>query len=247
MDQNNIIYLRINMETTSNGHYQLFSPNPILPVLDSFINHSQPLSHSSTTTDSISETPTEYEEEIQEKILYLKLATEIETFLLENNIKMYHLNKYTYFEIDGIQADVYISRNMDTTYYYRIISKNIEYEYNSSEEENDIDFILYVKENLENLLEVLKDIKKVETTYKFLDFYLLSPEKMEQAKLHRAFFPLLPDKMCSVCYEPTLEYTTCHHGICLKCREKCIVKQNKYCPICRKNELQYYPYELANY
>jgi hypothetical protein len=243
MDQN-ILYLRINMENTTNGQYQLFSSNPLQPLLESVNHNYHSLSNNRSTTCSIFEIQKEKEEEIQEKILYLKLATEIETFLLED-AKMYNLTKYTYFEIDGIQANIYIYRNMDTTYGYHIISKNIEYEYNSSEEENDVDFILYEKEDFDNIPELLKHIKMIESTHTFLDFYLLPPEKMEKAKLHRTLFPLPSDKMCSVCYEPTLEYTTCHHGICLKCREKCILKKNKYCPICRKSELRYYPHELS--
>ena len=91
---------------------------------------------------------------------------------------------------------------------------------------------------------LLENIKKVENTYKLLDYYLLSPEKMLEAKAQRAFIPIHPDKVCSVCYELTLEYTTCKHSICLKCRDKCIVQGKRRCPICRGSDLSIYPNTL---
>jgi hypothetical protein len=200
-----------------------------------------------TITASTTEQNTNTEEEMKEmkeRTIYIELARKINDYLQEND-KMYNLTKYTLFEIDGIQANIYISRNTYGLYYYRIISKNIEYD--EANDEEDVDFVLYEKEEFTTVGDLLKDIKEVESNYKFMDFYLLSPEKMEKAKLHRFFLPLPADKICSVCYEPTLEYTTCKHAICLKCREKCILKQTKNCPICRKAELRYYPYELAGY
>ena len=105
--------------------------------------------------------------------------------------------------------------------------------------------MLFEKNGSDTVVDVLEHIEKVRDTYTFLDFYLLSPEKKEAARLHRAFLPMSPDKICSVCYEPTLEYTTCKHPICLKCREKCIVNERKMCPVCRSSSLRFYPMELA--
>ena len=178
---------------------------------------------------------------IKRKQLFVRLSKIVETFLEQNNEDSYHLTKYTIFQIDEVQAEIYIYcdiHDMPYSYYYKIIAKNIECETNETVEK---DFLLYESKCFTNVYSALEHIKKVEETYKLLDYYLLSPEKMEEAKTQRIFFPLLTDKVCSVCYEPTIEYTTCKHSICLKCREKCIVKQNNRCPICRGSDLNIYP------
>jgi hypothetical protein len=183
-------------------------------------------------------------EEYKKKKRIQKLAKSIETYLEEKpDETTYCLSRYTLFEIDGIQADVYIGKE-EESYYYHLISKNIEYVEDDSIEE-DTDFMLLEKNDFDTVVDVLEHIEKVRDTYTFLDFYLLSPEKKEIARNHRAFLPISQDKICSVCYEPTLEYTTCKHPICLKCREKCIVNERKMCPVCRSSQLRLYPTELA--
>jgi len=191
----------------------------------------------------------EAEKEIQKKMMLSKLSKEIESYLQEYPDDTYDLTRYTLFEIDGIQSDIFIGKEGSDSYYYHFIAKNIEYEemkeYNEDDEENeDTDFILIEKNDFDTVLEVLHHIEKVKSTYTFLDFYLLSPKNKEIAKLHRSFLPLPPDKLCSVCYEPTIEYTMCRHPICLKCREKCITNKRKMCPVCRSTQLQIYPSEL---
>ena len=177
---------------------------------------------------------------VQKKTTQVSLSEIIESYFEKNkDADSYLLTKYTNFEIDGIQAKILIFKDSDNTYSYRIISKNIEYD--DSEEDNNYDFELLYKENFANVLFVLEHIKTVENTYKFLDYYLLSPEEIFEAKLQREFFPLSQDTLCSVCYEKTMEITTCKHRICLKCRETCIVKGNEMCPICRVSKLRYYP------
>ena len=183
-------------------------------------------------------------EEQKKKKLHKKLEKTIETYLEENQEdSTYCLTRYTLFEIDGIQADVYIGKEADS-FFYHFVSKNIEYVEDESTGD-DTDFLLIEKNDFDTVMDVLEHIEKVRETYTFLDFYLLSPEKKEVARNHRAFLPLSQDKICSVCYEPTLEYTTCKHPICLKCREKCIVNSRKMCPVCRSSQLRYYPTELA--
>ena len=182
-------------------------------------------------------------EEQKKKKLQKKIVKTIEAFLQENEDDTYCLSHYTLFEIDGIQSDVYIGKE-DDLYYYQFVAKNIEYIENESTD-NNTDFLLIEKEDFNSISDVLEHIETVKNTYTFLDFYLLSPEKKETAKLHRSFLPLSQDKICSVCYEPTLEYTTCKHPICLKCREKCIVNDRKMCPVCRSSQLRFYPTELA--
>lgn len=187
-------------------------------------------------------------EEHKKKKIMKKLAKAIETYLEETPDDTYCLTRYTLFEIDGIQADVYIGQEAGL-YYYHLVSKNIEYvedDDDGTNDRDDTDFMLLEKNDLDTVVDLLEHIEKVRDTYTFFDFYLLSPEKKEAAKLHRSFLPLPPDKTCSVCYEPTLEYTTCKHPICLKCREKCIVNERKMCPVCRSSQLRFYPTELAN-
>jgi len=189
----------------------------------------------------------EESESHKKKKLLKKLAKVIETFLnKEPDETTYCLSRYTLFEIDGVQADVYIGEESGM-YFYNLIAKNMQYVLDDStdEDDTDTDFSLLEKENFDTVLDVLEHIEKVRDTYTFLDFYLLSPEDKEAARLHRTMFPLHKDKICCVCYEPTLEYTTCKHPICLKCREKCIVNDRKLCPVCRSSQLRFYPTELA--
>ena len=180
----------------------------------------------------------------KKKKLHKKLAKAIEAYLEETPDNTYCISQYTLFEIDGIQADVYIGQEAES-YFYHFIAKNIEYVLDDNSDEDDNDFILIEKNDFDTVVDLLEHIEKVRDTYTFLDFYLLSPEKKETVRLHRSFLPLPPDKTCSVCYEPTVEYTTCKHPICLKCREKCIVNERKMCPVCRSSQLRFYPTELA--
>jgi hypothetical protein len=160
------------------------------------------------------------------------------------------LTKYTLFEIDEIKADIYIAIDEETkdniipSYYYKIISKNIyEIDDDASEEEEDKtkDLVIYDNYGFDTIISLLEDIEYVKKNYKILDYDLLSPESMEEAIAQREFIPISQDKICTVCYEPTIEYTTCKHSICLKCRDKCIVQGKKTCPICRNSDLCIYP------
>lgn len=185
----------------------------------------------------------------KKKAMYI-LSNIIEKSFQKNPNKMYNLTKYTLFEIDEIKADIYIAIDEETkdniipSYYYKIISKNIyEIDDDASEEEEDKtkDLVIYDNYGFDTIISVLEDIDFVKKHYKILDYYLLSPENMEEAIAQREFNPISQDKICTVCYEPTIEYTTCKHSICLKCREKCIVQGNKLCPICRNSDLCIYP------
>jgi len=188
-------------------------------------------------------------ETIQTKKNMNILSTIIDRELKKNPNKMYNLTKYTLFEIDEIQADIYVSVEMNenglSSYFYKIISKNIYYEIEdddmSDSDEKIKDFVIYDNYGFESIISLLNNVQYVQTHYKLLDYCLLSPESMEEAIAQRAFIPISQDKICTVCYEPTMEYTTCKHSICLKCREKCIVQCKKTCPICRNSDLCIYP------
>jgi len=190
-------------------------------------------------------------ENIKKKKTMNILAKHIDNYLKKKPNKLYNLTLYTLFSIDEIQADIYISNETDANnvskYFYKIISRNIYYEEldedetSISSDERNTDLVIYDNYGFETILDLLVDIKYVEENYKLLDYYLLSPESMEEALAQREFMPIHKDKICTVCYEPTREYTTCKHSICLKCREKCIVQDNKMCPICRTSDLRVYP------
>ena len=179
------------------------------------------------------------------KQLYVKLATFVEKYLEKNNHDSYHLTKYTMYKIDEVEAEIYVyfdtQNDSPYTYYYKIISKNIQYENDESLEK---DVLIYESSTFSNVFFLLEHLKKVEETYKLLDYYLLSPEKMEEAVAHRVFFPRHVDKVCCVCYELTVEYSKCKHSICMKCRDKCIVQGKMRCPICRGSDLNIYPSTL---
>jgi len=216
---------------SENGEYQLFSrlQNPIIdPDILNEIN-----------VYAIS--PEEIEK-IKNRRIITQLSQCIDSFLEKNKKDSYHLTIYTNLQIDEIETEIYVYLDYHDdppfSYYYKIISKNIEYESNDNLEK---DFLIYESASFTNSISLLENVKKVEQTYKLLDYYLLSPEKIIEAKAQREFFPIHSDKMCSVCYDLTLEYTTCKHSICLKCRDKCIVQGKKTCPICRRSDLSIYP------
>ena len=188
-------------------------------------------------------------ENIQKKKTVNVLSRIIDRELKKNPTKKYNLTKHTLCTIDEIQAKIYVSVEDDnndiSSYFYEIISKNICYE--EEEHDNSInikDLIIYDNYGFDTIISLLEDVKFVQNNYKLLDYQLLSPEHMEEAIAQREFIPISQDKICTVCYEPTIEYTTCNHSICLKCRDKCIVQGKKMCPICRNSDLCIYPSSL---
>lgn len=215
---------------SENGEYQLFGQLP--PQIPEPIEQ------------HIYQISAEELEKMKKKQLYVKLSTCVEKYLEKNREDFYHLTKYTLYKIDEVEAEVYIYYDLHDTpysYYYKIISKNIHYEDEDSIEK---DVLIYESSSFSNVFSLLEHLKKIEETYKFLDYYLLSPEKMEEAIAQRTFFPLHADKVCSVCYELTVEYSKCKHAICMKCRDKCIVQGKTTCPICRGSSLNVYPSTL---
>ena len=214
---------------SENGEYQLFGP------LQNDVNVNE---------QKIYEISKAEMENIRKRTTLVQLSNIIETYLENNKEDSYNLTKYTLYIIDEIECELFIYLDYHENpynYYYKIFSKNIEYESGDSIEK---DLLVYESACFTNTFSLLEHIKKVELTYKLLDYYLLSPEKMIEAKAQRAFIPIHSDKVCSVCYEPTLEYTVCKHSICLKCRDKCIVQGKKRCPICRGSDLSIYPNTL---
>jgi hypothetical protein len=151
------------------------------------------------------------------------------------------ITSYVDLELDEIKVDIYVTKK-NNLYNYEIVSSNIILDEN--DENGDDDVILLEKNNFTTIIDMLKDLENVKKTYRFVEHKLLPPKELEFAIIQRSFFTISPDKVCSVCYEPTIEYTRCKHPICFKCRERCIKSNNKKCPICRENNINILPFNL---
>jgi hypothetical protein len=251
------------MDTNGNGNgngnsnYQLFPSSAETMTIDTIIYNLNNNVSSMSTTNYIGGDLKEYFKITKEEIETIQnkkniniLSTIIDRELKKNPNKLYNLTKHTLFEIDEIQAEIYVSSEINEnglpSYFYKIISKNIYYEFEdddmmSNSDDKNKDFIIYDNYEFDTIISLLENIQYVRKHYKMLDYALLSPVSMEEAIAQRAFIPISQDKICTVCYEPTVEYTTCKHSLCLKCREKCIVQGKKTCPICRNSDLCVYP------
>lgn len=175
-----------------------------------------------------------------------KFAKLIEVQLgnLEDDKDFLNICNYTYIVIDGIYVYIFVRKEpRKLTYSYHITFSH-HYAISDDEEIEDRYICGFQKKGCKTILSILEEIEEVKTYYKFMEHELLSPEDMKYAKMQRAYFPMHPDKKCSVCYEPTFQYTVCNHLICFRCRFTCIDSGNFMCPICRKEELKLFPSEL---
>ena len=155
------------------------------------------------------------------------------------------LNSHTNVEIDGILVNIYIGKEKDeNTYQLQMIAKGSDIK-SEDTERDDRDIPLYSSNGFNTVLSILEDIEEVKNSYKLMEHELMSPRKMERIKLQRKIYPLSSNYNCSVCYEPTVEYSICKHPICFRCRYTCIRSDNLVCPICRKGDLKLFPTELA--
>jgi hypothetical protein len=152
----------------------------------------------------------------------------IEQKLQENDTSCI-ITGFTRCNLDGIQTQIYIQR-IGNVYNYKIISHY--FRFLNKFINNSDEIVLLEKHNFVNVRMLLEDIQNVKKTYKILKTKLLSPEG-------RAL--LSSDFTCSICYEPTMEYTLCKHYICFQCREKCVCKNILTCPICRHIGLDIFP------
>lgn len=100
-------------------------------------------------------------------------------------------------------------------------------------------YVLYYRK-YKTFKDVLQIIQKITTTYKILNGDLESPENYAELKLEDCILPYREDEKCSVCFENTTDTTICDHYICFNCREKCILKKQLNCPICRNNNVMHY-------
>jgi hypothetical protein len=155
------------------------------------------------------------------------------------------LHHYTCIEIDGIPVTIYVGKEKNkNTYRFQIIAESSGIK-SEDTDRYDRDITLHSGNGFNNVLSILKHIEKVKTSYKLIEHELMSLDKIQFVKIQRRIYPLSPDKNCSVCYEPTIEYTLCKHPICFRCRYTCVMSNNLVCPICRNGELKVFPTELA--
>jgi len=91
-------------------------------------------------------------------------------------------------------------------------------------------------------------VKKIHETYKLniRSGEIQSPSLYTESILSESVLPYNNDDICSICLECTTDVTECNHGICLPCRDRCIISKNAKCPICRASLVGYYK-TLTNY
>jgi hypothetical protein len=99
------------------------------------------------------------------------------------------------------------------------------------------------------LEKAIQYISNIRNKYKIIDGDLMDMENYNLCKLEEKLLPYQKDEVCSICYENTMDITSCNHGICLQCRDTCLLKDIKDCPICRStNVLPFYQnrFDLIN-
>ena len=196
-------------------------------------------SNKKTQTEKQTQTEIDYEELID------ALSQDIESYLRNNKEDTeYFLTEFGFIEIDGIPIEISIFINPNSKkYMFNINAKNILYE---DEDDADDKVALMIGIEFENVKRLLQQLENIIKTYTFIDCFLLSPIAKKRVFLQRSFLFSFSKHFCCVCENPTIEYTTCKHPICLQCRCKCILDGNKVCPVCKNGDLQKYPNQLRS-
>ena len=157
-----------------------------------------------------------------------------------------YISCYTYVEIDGLPVDILIEKKNKGRYKdvyllkIKIVNNVIFLDDNNKDEE----LVLGKSNEINTIRGVLEYIERIKKDYKLVDHQLLDPEQIENLNIKRTFFPIPTDKNCSVCNEPTIEYTICKHPICFRCRYNSIASNKHTCPICNFGKLNRFPNEL---
>jgi hypothetical protein len=169
-------------------------------------------------------------------------AENIEQLLDSQHRNGTYINCYSYVEIDGLPVDILISKenNGKYTFKIKIVNNTI---FLDDDNKND-ELFLFTSFEFNNIETILEQIEIVKKDHTFLDHDIISPKQIENIKIQRTFFPIPTDKNCSVCNEPTVEYTVCKHPICFRCRYNCIATNKHTCPICNFGKLNRFPNEL---
>lgn len=193
-----------------------------------------------TQTEKQTQIEIDYEELID------SLSQDIESYLQNNKEDTeYFLTEFGYIEIDGIPIEISIFISRDSKkYMFNINAKNILYEDEDDEDKDDDKVALMIGIEFSNVKRLLQQLENIIKTYTFIDCFLLSPTDKKRVFLQRSFLFSFSKQLCCVCENPTIEYTTCKHPICLHCRYNCLKVGNNICPVCRDGQLEKYPIEL---
>jgi hypothetical protein len=146
----------------------------------------------------------------------------------------YHFRPYL---IDGVYCYIvlYLKFSILT-----VESVNVKCKYTYLGKSYNQPYVLYYRK-YKSFKDVLNTIKKIASKYKILNGDLESPENYNELKLESCILPYNENERCCVCFENTTDTTLCDHYICFKCRDKCIIKKQYNCPICRsENALTFY-------
>jgi hypothetical protein len=117
-------------------------------------------------------------------------------------------------------------------------SVNIKCNYSYQGKDYSQPYVLYYRK-YKSFQDALQIVQKITTKYKILNGDLESPENYEELKLEDCILPYREEERCSVCFENTTDTTVCDHYICFNCREKCILKKQLNCPICRNANIMH--------
>ena len=152
----------------------------------------------------------------------------------EKGAKEYHFRPYS---IDGVFCYIVLYFKYSI---FTVESVNVKCKYTYEGQIFNQPYVLYHRK-YKTIMNALELIQKVTTKYKILNGDLESPENYEELKLEECILPYSENEKCSVCFENTTDTTLCDHYICFNCREKCILKNQPNCPICRnENIIKYY-------
>lgn len=157
-----------------------------------------------------------------------KLAQGIKDLFETNNI-------YTFrpIKIDGIHCYINIYNSFNLVNFESV---HVRCDVNVDGEIEKQKYSLYHFE-YKTLEYAIKRIAKVVKNNKFYNGELLDKKIYEMSKLEETILPYSEDEVCSICMENTTDITVCKHSICLHCREKCIIREQKNCPVCRKENI----------
>jgi len=181
---------------------------------------------------------------IDETELFSTFAENIEKLLDTEHRSSTHITCHTYVEIDGLPVDILVEKENKGKNVYRFKIKIVNNTIFLDDDNTDDKLYLFTSFEFNSIVTILERIEIVKRDYKFIDHNILSPKQIENINIKRIFFPIPSDKNCSVCNEPTIEYTVCKHPICFRCRYNSIATNKHTCPICNFWKLNRFPNEL---
>ena len=146
---------------------------------------------------------------------------------IRNGVKEYHFRPVS---IDGIYCYfvLYHQYNILT-----VESINVKYRFHYNGCDTLVPYVLY-HYNYTSIKKAVKHIEKIHSSYKQINGDFLSPENYNDLKLEEIVIPYSTNEICCVCFENTMDTTSCGHHICFVCRDKCCIQKKLNCPICRE-------------